>query len=256
MLRLFITLFIFSAFATHKLNAQTLKGKVYDSKSVVKDIKVLNITQNRLTVTDKDGNFNINATINDTIAFKSIFYHPKEVVLTQIHFNDTNVFEVKKITNALDEVEITAEPEQPVFNEETYNSDLNNLIKEDIKRNPHLYAPAGAQNGVDFIYLIGQVAKLFKRKKSKLVEYESLTYFQIDSLFNKSTFFNKGLVTNVLKIPKDKTKLFFDFCSAKGVSSEWLKQEHKMILLEALVVNSKLFLTLLEEYDRTGAVKD
>ncbi|WP_299368424.1 hypothetical protein [Winogradskyella sp.] len=235
---------------------QTLEGKVYNSKSVVKDIKVLNKTQNRLTVTDKDGNFSIPAKVNDTISFQSLFYRPKEVVLDQTHFNSINVFEIEEIVSELDEVNIKAEPEQPVFEEETFNEDLQNLIKEDIKRNPHLYQPPGATYGVDFIYLIGQVAKLFKRKRPKAPTYKSLTYTQIDSLFSKSTFFNKRLVTEDLNIPEDKTKLFFDFCEAKGISSELLKDEKKMMLLEQLVVNSQLFLILLEEYGEEKTTKD
>ncbi|MBO6880175.1 carboxypeptidase-like regulatory domain-containing protein [Winogradskyella sp.] len=238
------------------LFGQTLEGKVYDSKSTVKDIKVVNKTQNRLTVTDKDGNFSIVAKVNDTIAFESIFYHQKTVVLTQTHFEEPNVFELKKITNELDEVEVKAEPEQPVFEVETYNVELHNLIKEDIKNNPGLYQPAGATYGVDFVYLIGQVVKLFKRKKEKLHEYTPITYKQMDSLFSTSSFFNKRLVTENLNIPEDKTKLFYDFCSAKGISSELLKDEKKMELLEALVLNSQLFLILLEEYGEDNVSKD
>ncbi|WP_299524024.1 hypothetical protein [Winogradskyella sp.] len=237
--------------------SQTLEGKVYDSKSVVKDIKVLNKTQNRLTVTDKDGNFSIVAKVNDTISFESLFYHPKEVVLTQMHFEDINVFEIKKIVSALDEVNIKAEPEQPVFEEVTYNEELQNLIKEDIKRNPHLYMPAEAYYGGNILAIIDLVAKLFKKKdKYQPPNYKALTYTQIDSLFNKSTFFNKRLVTEDLNIPEDKTKLFFDFCEAKGLSSELLQDGKKMMLLEQLVLNSQLFLILLEEYGEEKTSKD
>lgn len=239
------------------LPAQTLSGKVYDTKTVVKDMKVINKTQNILTVTDKDGDFSIEAKVNDTISFQSIFYHPLEVVLKQSHFDDINVFEVEEIVSELDEVEIQSEPEQPVFEEETYNQNLQNLIKEDIKRNPGLYQSPNAQYGVDFIYLIGQVAKLFKKKnKHKEPVYHPVTYKQMDSLFSESSFFNKQLVTENLKIPEDKAKLFYDFCSAKGISSELLKDENKMQLLEELVVNSQLFLILLEEYGEEKVSKD
>lgn len=238
------------------LFGQTLEGKVYDSKSTVKDIKVLNKTQNRLTFTDEDGNFNIAAKVNDTISFESIFYHPKTVILNQNHFEQPNIFELKEITSELDEVEVIAEPEQPVFEVETYNEELHNLIKEDIKNNPGLYQPAGATYGVDFVYLIGQVVNLFKRKKEKVPHYKPITYKQIDSLFSSSSFFNKRLVNENLNIPEDKSKLFYDFCAAKGISSELLKDELKMELLEELVVNSQLFLILLEEYGEAATVKD
>jgi hypothetical protein len=187
-----------------------------------------------------------------------LFYHPKEVVLTQIHFEDINVFEIEKIVSELDEVTIDAEPEQPEFKEETYNLELQNLIKDDIKKNPQKYRPQPAQYGVDFVYLIAQVIKLFKKKKKKEKPptYQLLSYTQIDSLFNKSTFFNKRLVTENLNIPEDKTKLFFDFCEAKGISSELLQDHKKMMLLEQLVLNSQLFLILLNEYGEKQNIKD
>ena len=78
----------------------------------------------------------------------------------------------------------------------------------------------------------------------------------MDSLFSTSSFFNKRLVTENLKIPEDKAKLFYDFCSAKGISSELLKEENKMMLIEELVGNSQLFLILLEEYGEEKASKD
>ncbi|WP_296383524.1 hypothetical protein [Winogradskyella sp.] len=239
------------------LNAQTLKGKVYDATGTVKNIKVYNETQKRLTVTSKEGDFSLIAKVNDTLLFESIFYHPKVVILNNSHFKDIAVFELKKIVSELDEVEIIAEPEQPIFEEQTYNIELQNLIQEDIKNNPGLYQPAGATYGVDFIAIIGLVAKLFKKKnKYKVPAYSPITYKQMDSLFKKSTFFNKRLVTENLKIPEDKAHLFYDFCEAKYISSELLKDEKKMQLLEQLVLNSQLFLILLEQYGEKNVIKD
>lgn len=253
----FSLIFLFFLSFNFNLPAQTLSGKVYDTKTVVKDMKVINKTQHILTVTNKDGDFSIEAKVNDTISFQSIFYHPLEVVLKQSHFDDINVFEVEEIVSELDEVEIQSEPEQPIFKEETYNQNLQNLIKEDIKRNPGLYQSPNAQYGVDFIYLIGQVIKLFKKKnKHKEPIYQPISYEQIDSLFSKSSFFNKSLMTENLMIPEDKAKLFYDFCSAKGISSELLKEENKMMLLEELVTNSQLFLILIEEYGEEKVSKD
>lgn len=256
-MRYFVLAICFICINSHVFS-QTLEGKVYDSKSVVKDIKVFNKTQNRFTVSDSNGNFSINAKVNDTIAFQSLFYHPLEVVLKPTHFESLNVFEIKKIISQLDEVKIEAQPEQPVFTEETYNQELQNLIKEDIKRHPERYQPGGATYGVDFIYLFAQVIKLFKKKnkKEKPPTYQPLNYTQIDSLFSKSTFFNKRLLTRNLNIPEDKTKLFFDFCEAKGISSELLKEQKKMMLLEELVLNSQLFSILLEASKEKQTNKD
>lgn len=250
-LLLCLTLFVTSL----SLSAQILKGKVYDDKTTIKGIKVLNDTQNRVTATDAKGDFTIIAKVSDTLLFESLFHHPKAVVLDASHFEGVAVFELKKIINELDEVEITSEPEQPVFEEETYNLELQNLIKEDIKRNPGLYQSPNSQYGVDFIYLIGQVAKLFKRKNKKPV-YQPITYSQINSLFRKSAFFTDDMVTKDLKIPENRKHLFFEFCAAKQLSSDLLTDKKKMQLLEQLVLNSQLFLILLEEYGSEEDKKD
>ena len=251
-----LNVIIFLLFSFFVLEAQTLKGKVYDAVGKVKNIKVLNESQNRVTATNEDGDFSIVAKVNDTLLFESIFYHPKAVILKPIHFDDIAVFELKKIVSKLDEVEVKAEPKHPIFKEETYNLELQNLIKEDIKNNPHLYRSAGTTYGVDFISLIGQVIKLFKRKKFKSQEFKPINYKQMDSLFDKSSFFNKRLITENLKIPEDKAHLFFDFCEAKQISSKLLKDENKMQLLEQLVLNSQLFLILLEAYGDENLTKD
>ena len=252
-----LLLFLFSLFfVSLSIKAQSLKGKVYDGITTVKGIKVFNETQNRLTATDENGNFRIQAKVNDTISFESLFHHPKSIVLNTSHFSETAVFELKKIVNELDEVEIKAEPEQPVFTQETYNLELQNLIKEDIKNNPHLYKPAGATYGVDIFYLIGQLAKLFKSNKIKPIDYKPIKYRQFDSLFNNSAMFNKKLITKNLNIPEDKIYLFYDFCEAKQLSSELLQENKKMQLLEQLVLNSQLFLILLEQYGSNKISKD
>lgn len=101
---------ITALFFYHNLSlAQTIKGKVFDTKNVVEDMKIINKTQNILTFTNKDGNFNIEAKVNDTLSFQSIFYHPLEVVVKQSHFEDRTVFEVDEIVSELNEVKIINE---------------------------------------------------------------------------------------------------------------------------------------------------
>jgi hypothetical protein len=252
-----LIIFIFLISLPFALSAQTLRGKIYNATTTVKNIKVFNKSQNRFTVSNENGDFSINAKVSDSISFESLFYHPKVVVLKPEDFEGVTVFELKEIVSELDEVEVKAEPEQPVFEEETYNIELRNIIQEDIKNHPEKYQPAGANYGVDFVYLFGQVAKLFKNKdKYRAPKYKPISYKQMDSLFSNSSFFNKELVTKNLNIPEDKANLFYDFCEAKQISSELLKENKKMQLLESLVVNSQLFLILLEEYGEKSMKKD
>lgn len=247
-----IVLFLLFVISTQVVTGQLLKGKVYDSISTVKGIKVYNVTQKRITATDENGNFTIQAKINDYLTFESLFHHPKTVVLKEYHFSDTTIFELKKIINNLEEVEIIAETEQPVFEQETYNIELQQIILEDIKNNPHLYLPEEAYSGgANILGILNLVAKLFKKKnKYRTPVYQPLKYHQIDSLFAESNLFNEKFLTVDLKIPPSKVKMFFDFCDAKGISSEYLKESKQMELLDIFVENSKLFLDILEAYEK------
>lgn len=240
-------------FCSHSfLFAQTLEGKVYNSKSVVKNIKVLNKTQNRLTVTDNEGNFSIEAKVNDTISFKSVFYHPKEVVLTKIHFDSLNVFEIEKVINELDEVEVQTEMEEK-FDSISFYSTIESE-KKTLSKKPLMSSGDNLMPTLDLKQLYKDALKLFKRKKVKI--YLPISYEQMDSLFNKSALFDKDLLTKDFKIPEDKIKMFYEFCAAKGISSELLIEDKKMQLLEQLVVNSQLFLILLEEYGDGNTKED
>lgn len=249
---LLITLILLSSHST--MFGQTLKGKVYDSKSIVKDIKVLNKTQNRLTVTDDEGNFSITAKVNDTIALKSVFYHPKEVILKQIHFDNLNVFEVKKIVNELDEVEIANTLENK-FDSIAFYTTIESEKKK-LSKKPLMQSGDNLMPTLDLKQLFKRVVKLFKKKGKESTYRQPITYKQMDSLYNNSSFFNKQLLTENLKIPEDKKYLFFDFCETQYISSELLKDENKMELLEQLVINSQLFLILLKEYGENKETKD
>ncbi|MCA0133118.1 hypothetical protein [Winogradskyella alexanderae] len=234
-------------------NAQILKAKVYDATTTVKGIKVYNKTQNRLTATDEEGNFALRAKIGDSIFFESLFHQPKTIAIAEHHFGETTVFELKKIVTTLQEVEILAEAEQPVFEKESYNSELQELILSDIKNNPHLYMPEEAYNGgANILGILNLVVKLFKKKnKFKAPVYKPLKYHQIDSLFANSSLFNENLLMQNLKIPPSKLKMFFEFCAAKGISSKLLKESKQMELLDIFVENSSLFLEILDAYKKS-----
>jgi len=58
----------------YTLHSQNVNGIVYGSKAALENIKVTNTTKKTLTYTDKDGRFSINASVNDSLVFTSLFY--------------------------------------------------------------------------------------------------------------------------------------------------------------------------------------
>jgi hypothetical protein len=251
----FLFIFILFTIGYYNLSAQTLSGKVYDTKSVVKDMKVLNKTQNRFTVTNDDGDFSIEAKVNDTISFQSIFYHPIEVILKPSHFEGLTIFEVDEIVSELNEVKIINEKKNK-FDSISYYSTIKTEQKN-LSKKPLVKSGDNLMPTLDLQLLYKGISKLFRKRKNENIENKiPVNYQELESFFSTHDFFNKELFTLDLKLPENKINLFIDYCAEKGISKELLKDENKMQLLEELVVNSELFLILLEEYGEEKISKD
>ena len=86
---------------------QVVKGKVQSetSKSVLQNVHVLNLTKVKGTITNLEGEFEINAKLNDTLYFSYIGYKPLKIVVTNdlIRF-DENTIELTELAFALEEV--------------------------------------------------------------------------------------------------------------------------------------------------------
>ena len=63
--------------------AADLRGKVTASSDIDR-IHVINKTANRFTITNDDGEFEISASVNDTILISALQYQPVEVVITPV----------------------------------------------------------------------------------------------------------------------------------------------------------------------------
>ncbi|WP_157805319.1 carboxypeptidase-like regulatory domain-containing protein [Confluentibacter citreus] len=236
------------------MNSQTIRGVIYDAESKLKDIKVFNLSKQVTTYSDDAGNFVINASINDTLVFSSLFYEQKKEVLTKDHFENSIVIELKKIMNNLDEVVLTDRSKNKEFDAEAYTTDLKAQIADDIKKNPHLYGQAPSY-GLDFIAIASLIGKLFKKEKFKPDVVEPINYKQLDSLFAKDNLLNDTFLVNELKIPLEYKNLFFEYFEAQNINDTFLKEDKRILLLEELFKHSKAFKTFLSDYEK-GKTKD
>ena len=103
---IFITL-LFSFISFSQEQGQIVKGKVQSetSKAILQNVHVLNLTKVKGTITNNEGEFEINAKLNDTLYFSYIGYKPLKVVVTNdlIRFNE-NTIELTELAFALEEV--------------------------------------------------------------------------------------------------------------------------------------------------------
>ncbi|MGJ5641597.1 hypothetical protein [Formosa sp. S-31] len=231
------------------LTAQSITGKVYDYKSKVKNIGVFNLNSYDYTYTNEDGDFTIKASVNDTILFSSEFYKPQTLIVQDQHFNTINVIEVDILVNTLSTVNLSNTAK---FDSKKYQTNLTTQIQNDIKNRPYLYSSTPNAKG-DLTLLIRPIIDLFRSKKTKEAPIKSITYKNLNTLFNSSTFFNKTLLTNSLNIKTNHIPLFFDYCDTKHLNEDLLKEQNQIILLDSLMKFSKEFNTRIAEYDSIRA---
>lgn len=60
-----------------------IRGQVFISDSDAAGVHVINLTKNRITVTNKKGEFQLEAQVNDTISFSLIGYSNRKLIVTQ-----------------------------------------------------------------------------------------------------------------------------------------------------------------------------
>ncbi|WP_204345400.1 hypothetical protein [Psychroserpens algicola] len=226
--------------------AQSVKGFVYDAEATIKGAKLLNTTQKSVTFTNDKGYFEIEAKVNDTLTISSYFHTTQTLIIAENHFNEDLVIELKKITNTLDEVEITKVNEK-VFDSIVLSVKTNNQIANDIKNRPHLYSPQASGN-MDFIAIGKLIGKLFKKEKAEAIDY--IKTEDLVTLFKDHKLFNKSFLVSELKIPKDLQHLFFELCSAKNIDKKIITENRDMELLDLLIVSNEEFQKLLLEHKK------
>lgn len=192
-----------------------------------------------MTYTNDKGDFNIQASVKDTLYVSSLFHTKKFKELSEQDFNHIIVIEVKKTINELDAIVLRDERKRK-FDSIKMAAQVNQQLKEDIKRNPMQYE-APPNGNMNLIAIFGMIGKLFKSKKSKDKSAVFITHKEFDSLFKNDTFFNETLLVFDLNISKDYQTLFFDFCESKGIDNKLLHKNKQIDLLEELVICSREF---------------
>lgn len=221
-----------------------VNGKVYDSKTTLKNIKVYNISQNITAYSDNIGDFSIAAKSDDSIVFSSLFYNDQVLLVTEKHLYEAVVIELKVFTNALNEVSLNMikEKNEITLTEEA-KAQQKNQIANDMKNNSHLYEPPPNGN-MDFVKIFGLISKLLKKDKPAAKEMALNDDFS--KLFESHSFFNETLLKEDLKITDDSKYLFFEYCEANQIDKSALSEENQLQLLEKLLQLSKSFRSLSE----------
>ena len=191
---------------------------------------VQNLSEDQSTTSNRDGMFMIQAKVNDTISFSSMFFEDRIILVTAEHFELGMRIRLKEKVIELDEVDLEG------YNAAQKNADLEELIQNDLKKNPYAYEPASSGN-MDFLRIGKSVAGLFEKDKSRFIAQEDLK-----NLFEQEEYpFNNEVLVNVMGVSYDDRSKFFEYCEAQQLDKYYLASNNSLLLLNELVLISERY---------------
>ncbi|MFD0862665.1 hypothetical protein ACFQ1M_10660 [Sungkyunkwania multivorans] len=228
----FIFILLFISIATLQAQERTLlRGQVLYRNGFVANENVVNVTAQKATITNDNGEFAIDVKIGDELVFSALQFRLKTVFITpEILRNNRLVVEVNEKITELSEVVVS--PENVDKFVEVKEEEFKGFDYERDKATP-VNNVAMDENiltyGVNFVNIY---KALFKRKKETEPSVQLNMSEVIRELYEDDFF-----VVN-LKIPQDEINKFLYYCDAQMPSNSLLKKDNEFQLIDFLVTQS------------------
>lgn len=225
MIKKLLLLLVLSSICSY---AQEIEGYVYDAQGRVSGVRIHNVSQDFIEVSNPNGYFRVEAAVGDTVHFSSVAYDLYELIVEEQDLEKKMVVELKFST--LDEVRITGYRAR--------NTDINDLdselagqIQKDIKKHPNYYRTSKGNIG----NIIQSVIDLFKKDKaSEPTDPEVIGFEDFEVLFFRDDFFDEEFLSQELGIPSENHELFYEFLASQQLEYSYLKNSSKLDLIDKL----------------------
>ena len=214
------TLFLFMLLSNCMVFSQTLKnikGQINANFEIPEGIHVSNKTKGFFTVSDSNGNFFINASVNDTIKLTAINAMDCQLIINKNDFELGQIFpELKENVVRLDEVTLTGYQKMDLVKMGVISKDVKEYTPAERRLN---FAKSGINGVVNRMNgtLKYRIKELEHEKRNALIE-------KIHARFEDSFFINE------LKIPSNNIKGFVAFCADDEVFANAFETETTQIL--------------------------
>lgn len=235
--RLFIKngILIICLFITNKtLSQELIKGRIVSKIDNYKEIQIINQNNNLFININKEGVFEIKASLNDTIKISSHSYEEANFIVREKHFHETIEIHLNDRIEKLNEIVI----DNYTINDTELakiNLELQNQIKNDIKNNPYKYEVPDSGGNLLGVFVIA--AQLFKKKKPEKKEIEIIKHQDLVGYFKN----DQSFLIDELNIPKNQISSFFLFIEDQQVPADLLTKSNTFFFLEELTQKSNEF---------------
>ena len=236
---IFITLSI-STLTFSQQQIELVKGIVQSetSKSILQNVHVLNLNKVKGTITSSEGEFEIQAKVNDTLYFSYIGYKPLKVVVTNdlIRF-DNNTIELTELAFALEEIIIKPYQLTGYLEIDVKNAPVNTSTRYRIIGLPNLGYEAGRKSRSGISKVIGAIFNpadflnnLFKKKTARMDKLRLMREdIEIKNLL--STKFDREVLVQFLGVDKIDIDEILRNCN---FSDTFIEQANDLQIMEAI----------------------
>lgn len=243
LITILILLFTSSVLLAQDSDRVLLRGQVLYRNNYVPNENVVNVTTQKATITDKNGEFLIAVKKGDELVFSAVNYKIKSVTINdEILRNKRLVVEVNEKVTQLEEVVISPENEEEyvkIKNEEFKQFDYEEDASTEIENTALPLSERGLKNGINFVNIFKAI---FKSNKDKEVSSEKeLKMSQVLRQVYEDDFF-----TSNLNIPSEKINEFLYFCDSKMPARSLLKKDNEFQLIDFLVNQSQEYLKTID----------
>lgn len=219
-----------------------IKGQLLYKNTKVVAANVVNNTAQINTITNSDGEFEIEVTEGDELIFSSVQYQIRTVKITsEILKNNRLVVTVNENINELKEVVVTSEDvekfldlKEEEFKGFDYEVDKSSRLDNQAVREKVL------SNGLNFVNIAKLIANAFANKTQE--EQMRLKPSEILPFVFESTFFE-----NDLDLAQDEVVGFLEYIDSQMKTASLLKQDKQFQLIDYLINKSEDYKASLAE---------
>jgi hypothetical protein len=220
----------------------SIKGKLLYKNTVVVAANVVNNTAQTNTITDSEGEFEIEVAEGDEIIFSSVQYQIRVVTITpEILAINRLVVSVTENINELREVVVTTEDierfldlKEEEFKGFDYEQDKSTRVNNKLTDDRVL------TQGIDFV----NIAKLIVKALNSKSEEERMRLKPSEVL---PQVFEDSFFENDLKLQKDQVVGFLEYIDTQMKTSTLLKQSMQFQLIDYLINQSETYKETLNE---------
>ncbi len=228
--KLSLLVIILSFFETFSQTGRQVSGKIISNEITVKSVDIINLNTKKNTTSDKNGNFIIEATVNEMLYFISDDYDDLKVKITHENVNKNLIINLIKKPIEIEEVKI--DNKLKFNNVSSYNDIKTAKIEKDATAPKVVGVYTGEiVNGIDFVQIGKSIWKLIKgKKKTPTTQEEDIDYQEfIETVFNEEFFIK------TLQLKSDQVQLFLDYCLTDEKFLEKISKKNKFEMMNALI---------------------